>query len=145
MAQLTYNIHRDRLYEAYLSGKTFGALLLQATVAGAQDPDLDTVADLLAVSGVDECDFTNYARKTLASVTSTEDDSADAAVVAAGSIEWEDAGGAVDNTPVAMVIYETGASDAVRYLVGYFDENFGEETSGDSYVVGITVGLLQVT
>jgi hypothetical protein len=142
MAQTIYNIHKDRVFDSYLAGRTFGVLLLKATVDEASDSTLDTVEDLLSVPGVLEADFTNYARKTI-TITSTLNDSLDAAVLAGSVVEWENAGGATDNIPQAAVIYETGATDALRILVGYYDSNFGiQSTNGGAYrVVASELGV----
>jgi hypothetical protein len=115
---------------------------LKATVDEASDSTLDTVEDLLSVPGVLEADFTNYARKTI-TITSTLNDSLDAAVLAGSVVEWENAGGATDNIPQAAVIYETGATDALRILVGYYDSNFGiQSTNGGAYrVVASELGV----
>lgn len=141
MSQVVYNRAKDDMAEAYLSGRTLKMLLLKTTAAGAFSPDIDTVAALLAVGSVAECDFTNYSRKTLASVTSTEDDTNDRANIDAANITWTAAGGALNNTPAAAVIYDatTDTSDSTRILVAYYDTNFGSvATNGGDYTVNIT-------
>lgn len=140
MAQVIYNRAKDDMMEAWLSGRTLKCLLLKTTAAGAYSPDIDTVTALLAVGSVAECDFTNYVRKTLASLTSTEDDTNDRANVDAASITWTAAGGASNNTPAALVIYDatTDTNDGTRILVGYYDTGFTVATNGGDYVVAIT-------
>jgi hypothetical protein len=139
VAQVIYNRTKDDMAEAYLSGKTLKMLLLKTTVAGCYDPDIDTVAALISAGGV-RCDFTNYTDKTLASLTSTEDDTNDRANVDAASVTWTAAGGATNNTPVAAVIYNatTDTNDTTRILIGYYDTNFGSvATNGGDYTVNI--------
>lgn len=141
MAQTVFNVAKARIANGSLDLDTSGLsmLLLKTTAAGAYNPDLDTVSALLAVGGVAECDFTNYVRKSLGTVTVTEDDTNDRANVDAANITWTAAGGATNNTPVAAVIYQDGASDAARYLVGYYDTNFGSTaTNGGDFTINIS-------
>lgn len=139
MAETTYNRAKDDMAEAYIAGRTFKMLLLKTTAAGAFNPDIDTVTALLAVATVAECDFTNYSRKTLASLTATEDDTNNRANVDAANVTWTAAGGASNNTPVAAVIYDatTDTNDGTRILVAYYDTGFSVATNGGDYVVSI--------
>ena len=139
MAQVVYNIAKSRMAsgDLDLNTDTLGMLLLKTTAAGASNPDVDDIAELLAVSGVAECDFTNYVRKTF-TATVTVDNTNDRANVDAANITWTAAGGATNNTPVAAVIYEDGASDAARFPIGYYDTNFGSvATNGGDFTVNI--------
>lgn len=65
--------------------------------------DHDTVAALLAAAN-DECDFTNYARKTITSVTPTVNDTDNRFELDAADFSWASAGGATNNTIGALVI-----------------------------------------
>jgi hypothetical protein len=140
MAQVMYNVAKARLANGSLDldTSTIRMLLLKTTAAGAYSPDLDTVAALLAVGSVAECDFTNYARKTL-TVSVTEDDANDRANIDADNQTWTNAGGASNNTPVAAVIYQFGTNDSDSYLIGYYDTGFGSiATNGGNYTVTIS-------
>lgn len=139
MAETVYNVAKARMANGSLDldTSTVRMMLLKTTAAGAFDPDLNTVAGLLAVGSVAECDFTNYARKTL-TVTVTEDDTNNRANVDAADVTWTAAGGTTNNTPVAAVIYQDGATDADRYLISYHDTGFGSiATNSGDYTVQI--------
>jgi hypothetical protein len=126
MAEVIYNRAKARAMQVYFAAggaaSGFSVLLLEATAAGAQDPDLDTVAALLAVGGVTEMTGGAYARQTLASLTATEDDTNNRANVDAANLSF---GAVSGKTAVAMVIFENGASDAARNLVAHLDTGFG--------------------
>lgn len=148
MSQVAYNTAKHRLANGSLDldTDTIKMLLLKATAAGAYDPDLDTVAELLAVGSVAECDFTNYTRKTLSSLAATQDDTNNRANVDAADVTWSSAGGATNNTPVAAVLYEhVDGTDANDRLIGYYDTNFGTvATNGGDYTITIA-DFLRIT
>lgn len=131
MSAVVTNRHKKDELAAWLAAhSTVKVLLLKVAPAGCFDPDLDTVAQLLAVSTAAECDFTNYARKTLASVTATEVDGSDWAALDAANVVWTSAGGATNNTPAAAAYYdEGGGTDATRILVGVTSTGFGSTTT----------------
>lgn len=64
--------------------------------------DHDDLAALLAAAN-DEADFTNYVRKTAASVTVTVDDTNNRVDVDFADITWTSAGGATNNTIGALL------------------------------------------
>ncbi|TXH51195.1 MAG: hypothetical protein E6Q97_18910 [Desulfurellales bacterium] len=148
MSQVVYNTAKHRLANGSLDldTDTIKMLLLKTTAAGAYDPDLDTVSELLAVGSVAECDFTNYVRKTLASVTATQDDANNRANVDADNVTWPSAGGAINNTPAAAVIYEhVDGTNANDRLIGYYDTNFGTvATNGGDFTITIA-DFLRIT
>lgn len=134
MSDTMYNNAKGR----DLSTGTLRMLLLKTTAAGAFDPDLDTVAALLAVGSVAECDFTNYTRKTLASVTRTVDDTNNRVAFDAADVTWTAAGGATNNTPAAAVIYLFVTNDSDSVPLSYHDTNFGSvATNGGDFTVAI--------
>ena len=122
-------------------------LLLETTVAGAFDPDLDSVADLLAVVGVAELVATNYARKALAGEAAAVDDANDRANLSMTAVTWTALGvaGGGDGSIVAVVVYdEGGGADASRWLISYHDTGFPLVTNGG--VVILTAGdVLRLT
>jgi hypothetical protein len=122
-----------------VNGATYGILLLKTTAAGAFNPDLDFVSDLLAVGTVAECDFTNYARKTF-TITAATDDANNRANFDAANQTWTAAGGATNNTPVAAVIYgNTAGADSAKTLISYHDTGFGSvATNGGDFTINIT-------
>lgn len=90
--------------------------------AGAQNADLNTVSELLAVSGVAEAaetsGLTGYVRKTIAGETAIEDDALDVVNLDATDLAYTNT---ESGRWVAVVFYEEGASDAARNLLGLFD------------------------
>lgn len=141
MTEVWFNKPKNDAMTAWLSGRTLKAMLLKTTAAGARDPDVATVTALLAVGGVAECDFTNYVRKTLASLTATLDNTNDRSAVDSASLTWTSAGGATNNTPAALVIIDctVDTNDGTRVPVGYYDTNFGTiATNGADWVVNIS-------
>ena len=140
MAQTVYNIAKSRMAsgDLDLNTDTLGMLLLKTTAAGAFNPDVDDIAELLAVATVAECDFTNYVRKTFVG-TVTVDNTNDRANIDAANVTWTTAGGALNNTPVAAVIYEELGVDSADIPIAYYDTNFGSvATNGGDFTVNIT-------
>lgn len=134
MAEVLYNNAKGK----DLSSGTLKMLLLKTAPAGCSNPDLDTITALLAVSTAAECDFTNYARKTLASVTRTVNDTSDRVDFDAASVTWTSAGGASNNTPVAAVIYlDVDGSDGNAVPYSFHDTGFSVATNGGDYTVAI--------
>jgi hypothetical protein len=104
-------------------------VLLKATGLEADDVlnNYTNLQTLLAASN-DEADFTNYARKTLASVTITQDDTANRVDLDAADLTYTAAGGATNNTiGKLLVCYDndtTGGTDANLVPVCYYDCSF---------------------
>lgn len=91
----------------------------RSTAAGADvDPDLNTLADLLAVAGVTEATGTGAARKALATPTVTEDDANNRAILDAADPTWA---GANWGDARLVVVCEDGATDADKHLVSFHD------------------------
>lgn len=140
MAEKIYNRfkHRSATGATAIGTSTIKALLLETTAAGAYDPDLNTVTDLLAVVGVAEMIATNYARKT-ATLTGTEDDANDRENIALTALTWTALGvaGGGDGSIVAVVFYdEGGGTDATRYLISHHDTGFPLVTNGGDVTLG---------
>lgn len=107
------------LLSSAISGSTDlrqGVLTNAGTLTAAQIRDCNTVADLLALSGIVEAAATNYARQDLAGVTLTEVDASDNVTftATAATINNVGAGEVWRNT----FFYVEGASDAARTLIG---------------------------
>lgn len=100
--------------------------------------DYDDLASLLAGTS-DEADFTNYARKTGASVTVTVDDSNDRVDMDLADITWSTAGGASNNTLGKMLVcYDpdtTGGTDSSVIPLSAHD--FTATTDGSDLVAQI--------
>lgn len=103
--------------------------------------DYDTLAALLAGAS-DEADFTNYSRKTLASVTNTVDDTNNRRDVDAADFTYTAAGGASNNTIAkAVICYDpdtTGGTDADIIPLTHHDLAF--TTDGTDQAVTIPTG-----
>lgn len=102
MADIVFNIAKGKI--AYYAGlpATNDALIAVALKSG-QDADAtlvdyDTLAAVLAGANNHECDFTNYARQTLSSVTVTVDDTNDRVDIDAADFTIAAAGGTTNNT-----------------------------------------------
>lgn len=83
--------------------------------AGAENPDLNTVAELLAVSGTVEAAATGYARTALTGEAVLENDTTDTADLDCADLAYTSV--ATGETWRAVVLYVEGASDAARDLV----------------------------
>lgn len=119
MADFGFNISRGSV--AYLWGlpatndAVLFVLLKQAGIdSDATMKDLDTLAAILG--GSDECDFTNYARKTASGLTVVTDDTNDWRTVDADDLNWVAAGGGTNNTTGKLIAcYDpdtTGGTDS---------------------------------
>lgn len=99
--------------------------------AGASNPDLNFVSELLAVSGVTEAaevgGLTGYQRKTLAGEAVIEADATDEAQLDFTDISYAET---ESGRWVAVVLYEEGASDAARALIGLHDLSSPLTTNG---------------
>ncbi|WP_141579653.1 hypothetical protein [Actinomadura sp. WMMA1423] len=120
MADFEFNIVKGRMaYYAALpaANDALIAVLLKSSGLEADGAlkDYDNLSVLLAGT-TDEATFTNYARKTLTSVTATVDDTNDRVDVDADDLSWATAGGASNNTLGKLLIcYDpdtTGGTDA---------------------------------
>ena len=118
MSDGVFNISKGRAgYYATLPAANDALIIVLLKVAQADDTliDHDTLAAILAAANT-ECDFTNYARKTITSVTSTIDDTADRAYADFADQNYVNAGGATNNSIVkAIVSYDpdtTGGTDS---------------------------------
>lgn len=139
MADTVYNRfkHRSVTGATAIGTATIKALLLETTAAGAYDPDLNTVTDLLAVGSVAEMVATGYVRKTV-TLTATEDDTNNRDNIALTSVTWTALGvaGGGDGSIVAVVFYdEGGGTDGTRYLISYHDTGFPIVTNGGDVTV----------
>lgn len=141
MSDIVYNRFKFRSVTGVdvVGSSDFRMLLLETTAAGAFDPDLDTVADLLAVGSVAELTATNYSRATLSgeSAGGGPDDTNNRVNIDFTDQVFTSLGVAAgtDGSVVAAVIYVEGASDAARFLVSYHDSGFPVVTNGQNFTV----------
>lgn len=127
MADGVFNVVKGRVRAYTELPATSDALIVvllksAGLVADATLADYDDLAALLADTS-DECDFTNYARKTVTSgITATVDDTNDRVDVDMPDLTWTSAGGATNNT--------------VRKLLVCYDPATGSGT--DSEIIPLT-------
>ena len=135
MAQVVYNRFKQRVATAQidLDSANIRCLILEATAAGAFDPDLDTVTALLAVGSVVEATGTGAGRRT-ATLTVTEDDTNNRANIALSSaVTWT---GANWGDAVAVVFYDEGSgTDGTRQLIAYYDTGLPITTNGGDLTI----------
>lgn len=135
MAEVAYNRGKTRIAAGDTQldgGSDLRMLLVTGTKTGADDPDLDTVADLDAVAGVG----IHTERVALTGESVVQNDTNNRADIDANTVAYAVSAGV---TALAAVIYdEGGGTDATRHLVGFFDTNFG---AGKSLDGGLNVNI----
>jgi len=105
--------------------------IFTGTQTGANEPDLNFVADLDAVSGIS----IHSERVALTSETFTEDDTNNRENVDADNVTFAAAPGV---TAQGVAIYDEGsATDATRALLGIYTTNFPQPVDG-GLIVNIT-------
>jgi hypothetical protein len=129
MADGVFNVAKGKAaYYATLPATNDALLvvLLKATGLEADDTlnNHDDLAAILAAAN-DEADFTNYTRKTLASVTLTVDDTNNRADADAADFTYTAAGGASNNSVgKALIVYDpdtTAGTDSSIIPLTYHD------------------------
>lgn len=133
MAEIVYNRGKTRIAggDVALDSGDLRMLIITGTKTGADDPDLDTVADLDAVSGVG----IHTERIALTGESVTQDDTNNRVNMDAGNVTFAAAPGV---TALAAVIYDEGSgADATRYLISFHDTNFPQPMDG-GLVVNVT-------
>lgn len=109
--------------------------------------DYTDLASLLAATN-DECTFTNYARKTVTSVTVTTDNTNDRKDIDIADQTWTAAGGASNDTIGALLVcYDpdttTGTDSTIVPLMKF---DFSATTNGTDLTAQINaVGLARIT
>lgn len=109
MADFIFNIAKFKVKyyaeQAGVSNAAFVMILCKSTglEIDATLKDYDNISLLLAGAS-DECDFTNYARKTITAATITVDDTNDRTDIDIADQTWVSAGGAANNTIGAVIL-----------------------------------------
>lgn len=139
MADGVFNIAKGRhVYYATLPATNDAIIVVLLKSSGLEADatlaDYDDLAALLAASN-DECDFTNYARKTITSgTTPVVDDTNNRVDWDMADQSWASAGGAANNTTgKALVCYDpdtTGGTDSSVIPLTYHD--FTTTTDGST-------------
>lgn len=126
MAEIVYNRGKTRIAagDTALDSSDLRMLIVITSKTGADNPDLNTVADLDAVGTV----AIHSERIALASKTVTQDDTNNRANVDAGNVTFAAAPGV---SALAAVIYdEGGGADATRHLISFHDTGFPQPMDG---------------
>lgn len=148
MADFVFNIAKGRAaYYSTLPAANDALIVLLLKSSGIEADgtlkDYDDVAALLAAAN-DEADFTNYARKTITSVTVTVDDTNDRQDVDVADQTWSTAGGATNNTLAKLVVaYDpdtTGGTDST--LIPLWAYDFAATTDGSDLTAAVNASGL---
>jgi hypothetical protein len=130
-----------------IAGREFRLVLVKTPPASsAAAAALNFLSDVTAA----ECDFTNYARKTLASVAAAEDDTNNRATIgAANPSTYTAAGGATNNTIAgAWVVRRSanGADTPASDILWMFLDNADLTTNGGDVSIAFNaLGLATIT
>jgi hypothetical protein len=131
VAEVVYNRGKYLLARQHVQAIAWRATLIIGTTTGTLDPDLNTVADLDAVSGVS----IHTERLTPASVVYTENDTNDRLEIDCANLTFAAAPGV---TAVGLVFYhEQAAADATRELISMHNTGFPVPVDG-GLVVTVT-------
>jgi hypothetical protein len=141
---MAVTITNSGLYAFFNSAISGSTDLRQLVIKGAVPSvatirDLNTVADLLAQSGVVEAAASGYARKTLSGVTLAENDTPDTVTLVAAAPTY--AAVAAGETWLAVAFYIEGVNDAARTLVAVDQPASSQVTNGGD----ITAPALSIT
>jgi hypothetical protein len=141
MADFTFNIAKGKVKyytELPAANDALIVVLLKTAEADATLKDYDDLLTLLAGTS-DEADFTNYARKSITSVTNTVDDTNDRLDVDIADQTWAAAGGASNNTLAKLLVcYDpdtTGGTDST--VVPLTAHDFVTTTDGTDLIAQI--------
>lgn len=146
MADIVFNVGKGRVAAYGLLPLTNDALIVvllksAGLVSDATMKDYATLAAVLAGAS-DECDFTNYARKTGASVTSVPDNTNDWVDVDMADITYTAAGGGTNNTVGKLIVcYDadtTGGTDTD--IIPLTAHDFSGTTNGGDITAQIATG-----
>lgn len=118
MAETVYNRGLYLLANGGMGGRDLRIGVITGTITGIDDVDLNTIADLDAVSGVG----IHTERIALTGETVIEDDSNNRANLDADNVSFAAATGV---TALAAFIFVEGANDAARELVASYSTGFG--------------------
>jgi hypothetical protein len=137
MTETATNRGKFRIATDNLSTADFRMCYFTGTATGTDDPDLNTVADLEAVTGVTVA----AERVALTNESVTEDDTNNRVNVDADTVAFSAAPGV---TAQGAAIYIEGASDAARDIIGIYTTGFPQPVDGGMNV-NIPGDFLRIT
>jgi hypothetical protein len=126
MAEIVYNRGKTRILagDTPLDSADLRMLILITSKTGADEPDLDTVADVDAVGTV----AIHSERIALTGEAVAQDDTNNRANADSGNVTFAAAPGV---SALAAIIYdEGGGTDATRYLMSFHDTGFPQPMDG---------------
>jgi hypothetical protein len=133
MADTVFNRGKYRMFAALAATADLRMLVILGTTTGVDNPDLDTVAGLDAVSGVS----IHSERIALTGETATENDTSDRAELDTANVSFAGAPGVF---AMGVAIYDEGdGTDAGRDLVSVHTTGFG--VSGKPMEGGLNVNV----
>lgn len=141
MADFVFNVAKGKAgHYATLPGADDSLIVVLLQSVGIDSDatmiDLDTLA--LVVTTSDEATFTNYARKTAASVLSTVDDTNDRLDADFADLTWTAAGGAANNTLAKLVVaYKPTAASADTAVIPLTAHDFSVTTDGSDLIAQV--------
>ncbi len=139
MGQIVFNVAKGMVgYYATLpaSADSIIAVLIKSSGLEADSvlKDYDNLSVILAASN-DECDFTNYSRKALTSVSRNVDDTNDWAIIDADDPQWVSAGGATNNTIGKILFcYKPDTASADTAIIPLTAQDVSLTTDGSTIV-----------
>lgn len=98
--------------------------------AGCHEPDLATVAAVLAIGGASELSATNYARKATTRTDTADNTNNRANQALSVAVTWTALGGASNDTMRAALFYKEGANDGARIPIALCDLTSPLTTNG---------------
>lgn len=123
MAETVTNRGKHRLATSDFTAADLRMCYFTGTATGANDPDLNTVADLEAVTGITVA----AERIALTGESATEDDVNNRENLDAGNVAFSAAPGV---TAQGVAIYVEGATDAARDIVAIYTTGFPQPVDG---------------
>lgn len=98
--------------------------------AGCHEPDLTTVAAVLAIGGASELSATNYTRKTTTRTDTSDNTNNRANHALSANVTWTALGGVANDTMRSILYYKEGANDTARIPIALCDLTLTLTTNG---------------
>lgn len=125
MANFVFTVAAGKVAEKADNGETLRVLALTAADTTEVMRDLANIADVLANVATVEANFTNYSRQALSGVLAVVDAANNRIEVSADDLVYGSAGGAVNNTVVASIVYhDVDGSDANAVPLVYLETDY---------------------
>lgn len=142
--QITFNIYKGE--RAWTTADVRLLLLKDNAALDSITGDENDVATVLAITNVDECDFTNYARASLANESETINDTNDRAEWGGDNITFTSAGGATNNDIAGFLWYaEGGGTDGTRIPIALQVIDPPQPTNGGNIVVDVSGDIVRTS